>query len=328
MGYYHIEVFTKTKIDYLIKNPNEANDNLIFTVMFSIIADLDIFDNPREESIEWFSENKDNFVENDDSASYRGCTEDVVCAPQPVAITSNTGITFSSNVNCITIVNCDTGGGDNSCQECGGGGGTGGASSGGGSGSGSAYPVLESMLTVQQFNTLKSYHLNSSEMNLLENLFKRGMFAEELNPCEEELIIRSPNHAVCAGIIYSNSITASQNERMRFGFNGWNDCGDAFRHAHWNALNTKTCGAAIAREFGDAHECDNAGNPPRVTPETTMDLNNNQAGRNIAVNNLSTAHGDFDDLVCTELQNGQLTVLTNPRNPNSWPTTSAGCTCN
>lgn len=320
---YHIELFTKKKIDNLIKNPNKANDNLIFTVMFCIIADLDIFDNAREEYVEWFNENKDSFTGGDDEASSRGCTDDVICASEPVALTSDTEIASSRGIVCITIVTCDTGGGDSSCQECGGGGGTGGVSGGGGSGSGSAYPTLESNLTTEQFNTLKSYNLNSNEMNLLEDLFERGMFEENLNECEKSLIVSSPNHAVCATTIYANSLTANTTERRIFGSNTVNGCGDAFRHAHWNALNTKTCGAGMAQEFGDAHECDSPASSGR-----TMDLNNNQIGRQIGMDNINLPHSGFGAKVCDALGNGLLSVLSNTSNVNSRIVSSTRCSCN
>jgi len=62
---------------------------------------------------------------------------------------------------------------------------------------------------------------------------------EPINDCERELVLRSPEHASCAAAFYLNSITAFNYERNNFGFNGRNNCGDAFRHAFWNALNAK-----------------------------------------------------------------------------------------
>jgi hypothetical protein len=52
---------------------------------------------------------------------------------------------------------------------------------------------------------------------------------------------------------------------------------DAFRHAYWNVLMAKCCGLEWARDFATAHESES----PPTRDDTKMDLNNNEAGRNI-----------------------------------------------
>ena len=68
----------------------------------------------------------------------------------------------------------------------------------------------------------------------------------------------------------------------RFGINGLNDKADAFRHAYFNALNTRSAtlavvgdGAKVVRRFGEAHETEV---PSQLQLEVQMDLHNNEVG--------------------------------------------------
>jgi|LSQX01.2.fsa_nt_gb hypothetical protein len=68
----------------------------------------------------------------------------------------------------------------------------------------------------------------------------------------------------------------------RFGTNGLNDKADAFRHAYFNALNTRSAtlavvgdGAKVVRRFGEAHETEV---PSQLQLEVQMDLHNNEVG--------------------------------------------------
>ncbi len=58
-----------------------------------------------------------------------------------------------------------------------------------------------------------------------------------------------------------------------------NGNGDAFRHAYFSALNAKVLGVNLAKQLGDAHETF----PNSNQLENTMDLFNNQFGRNLFV---------------------------------------------
>jgi hypothetical protein len=58
---------------------------------------------------------------------------------------------------------------------------------------------------------------------------------------------------------------------------GWSQGkADAFRHAYWNLLMAKCCGLDWARDFSTAHESETTD-----LDDKTMDLNNNEVGRNI-----------------------------------------------
>ncbi|XP_070560500.1 uncharacterized protein [Ptychodera flava] len=77
--------------------------------------------------------------------------------------------------------------------------------------------------------------------------------------------------------------------------------GDAFRHALWMYRVTKTYGAGVAKDFGDAHERSSV-NPLN---ERLMDLYNNEVGRCLGSN--SANHGRDDvDVVREALENGLL----------------------
>ncbi|WP_210240483.1 DUF6973 domain-containing protein [Mesorhizobium comanense] len=59
---------------------------------------------------------------------------------------------------------------------------------------------------------------------------------------------------------------------------GWNNEGDAKRHAAWNADMTQSIGVERAKTFADAHEI----SVPDPDPERTMDLINNHNARELA----------------------------------------------
>jgi hypothetical protein len=57
-----------------------------------------------------------------------------------------------------------------------------------------------------------------------------------------------------------------------------NGCGDAFRHSFFSGLNVASLGFELAKSLGDAHEV----NPGSPSIERSMDLYNNELGRNLA----------------------------------------------
>jgi RHS repeat-associated protein len=66
---------------------------------------------------------------------------------------------------------------------------------------------------------------------------------------------------------------------IRYGAsNQHNSTGDAYRHAYWSFVMTRSIGANEAQIFGDAHEVSN----PDPEPERNMDLFNNAMGRAFA----------------------------------------------
>lgn len=132
-----------------------------------------------------------------------------------------------------------------------------------------------------------------------------------MNQCEKELALKNPN---CAIKIKNNKLLAQNTTISIFGFNKANECSDAFRHAYFNILNTIDCGAQLAKDFGDAHECEV---PPEEQSSKEMDLHNNEIGRQIAINNPNSSNSQLISIVCTKLLNGDLFVLSDPADSNS-----------
>ena len=153
------------------------------------------------------------------------------------------------------------------------------------------------------------------------NAFDIDQINEQVNPCEAALILAFPT---CAYSFWQNSFVAIEQTDQIFGFNGENDCSDAFRHAFYNALNAYTCGGGVAKLFGDAHEC----NPdPEDVSSTAMDLHNNQIGVTIANENPNATTEVVATLICEQLALGNLIVLEDINDNSSPLLISDNCEC-
>ena len=71
-------------------------------------------------------------------------------------------------------------------------------------------------------------------------------------------------------------------------------------------LNTRAVGANIARQFGEAHECDSSNQK-----ETDMDLYNNDVGINLAQFNPQVLESILIKKLLEKLHNGELKILSN-----------------
>lgn len=100
-----------------------------------------------------------------------------------------------------------------------------------------------------------------------------------LNAAERKLALRHPVQAVK---VYNASKTATAKTKEVYGYNGWQDNSDAFRHCLWNALMKQSIGTSAAAEWATAHEYDSSG------IDKQMDLHNNAVGRGINVSGKST----------------------------------------
>lgn len=150
----------------------------------------------------------------------------------------------------------------------------------------------------------------------------------EPNPCEIELMKKYPLETF---YIYFNSMTAVSKTIEKFGFSGWLDCSDAFRHCLFNALNTIDVGEHIALLFGLAHECDETG-IPGTGNEVEMDLFNNNKGQTIGSSFPNVSFDVIVDRVCDQLKAGNLKISTGanliPPDKNAPLANSSGCECN
>jgi len=86
----------------------------------------------------------------------------------------------------------------------------------------------------------------------------------------------------------------------------WNDRGDAFRHAYWNAQMTKEFGKEFALAFSKAHETGFSLSPNRE--EVFMDLYNNSVGIDIAISFPNASNVQLQALVMAALNEGRLYV--------------------
>ena len=89
-----------------------------------------------------------------------------------------------------------------------------------------------------------------------------------------------------------------------------NNIGDAYRHAYFSALNTKSMGYTNASSIGNAHECDT---PTSELSEKVMDLKNNSWGYNYSLTHGSLTETQFFQDFTTANNNGKIKTL-NPCN--------------
>lgn len=130
-----------------------------------------------------------------------------------------------------------------------------------------------------------------------------------LNACEKDLIRSSPIYMANALNVFYNPHVAQLKTEQIFGYNGLNDCSDAFRHSYWNALNTTSVGISSAILFGAAHKCGS----PSSNLGTSMDYFNNEVGRQIGSSNPDATSEMLSSITFQALVDGDLTVISNLR---------------
>ena len=158
-------------------------------------------------------------------------------------------------------------------------------------------------------------NLNSISEKLINTSQILGL---PINPCEEVLIRLYPFQAMKVLI---NSNDAMDKTIEIFGYNSTNDCSDAFRHVFFNAINTQDVGRDIAKQFSDAHECNQKDN------SSYMDLHNNAKGHIIGSSFPNALYSILVDRVCDNLESGALRVLEIPNDNNSSIISSINCNC-
>lgn len=134
-----------------------------------------------------------------------------------------------------------------------------------------------------------------------------NQFEIPLTECEKLLIRDSPNNWPKAVIVFSNAKIAESKTIEIFGFNGWRDCADAFRHAYWNALNVVSLNYYDAMIFATAHECQR----PTANLDVGMDFINNEVGRGIGLSYNFNSTISLWGLVLEALYNGDLKIISN-----------------
>ena len=152
--------------------------------------------------------------------------------------------------------------------------------------------------------------IDSNVKNDFSDILKMELFTNnpyaiwnELTSEEQNLIISFPMEAYN---IFKNREVAESATQLKFGNNGLNDKSDAFRHAYFNAINTKKVGAYMAKLFSDAHESET---PLKLLLEKQMDLFNNAIGHQSEINYPSASILELVNLIYREMLDGNLRYL-------------------
>jgi len=151
----------------------------------------------------------------------------------------------------------------------------------------------------------EAYRTNDFSQLLALNIFNQDLYDiwNNLSQREKDLIKSFP---MKAWNIFKNREIAENATRNKFGKNGLNDKSDAFRHAYYNAINTKKVGAYMAQLFSDAHESEV---PSRFQLEKTMDLFNNSIGHDSEINYPISSITELVEKIYKELTDGNLRYL-------------------
>lgn len=122
---------------------------------------------------------------------------------------------------------------------------------------------------------------------------------------EKALIALYP---IAALRIRSNAGTAQAMTVSKMGINGRNDKSDAFRHAFFQAINTRDVGSAKTLMFSDAHESET---PTALLLEKEMDLFNNAVGIGVGYGTFPIINSDASlaTNVMEKLTTGKLIYL-------------------
>ena len=126
----------------------------------------------------------------------------------------------------------------------------------------------------------------------------------KLHPKEQDFVFWNP---ISAMKIEENSNEATQKTIENYGYNGWRDESDAFRHACWNAINAQTVGEDDARTFGDAHEYSTP--IDQIDSDLIMDIHNNDVGVEIGKNNPNASPEQLATIIKEKIKNGELLIV-------------------
>jgi hypothetical protein len=129
-----------------------------------------------------------------------------------------------------------------------------------------------------------------------------------LSPEEITVLESHDGNELFAMWLMQNAASDAAEKRFPDDVNGiWNDPGDAFRHAYWNALITREYGEEFASDFTTAHETE-ASNDFDAREQSFMDLHNNGVGINIAISNPNISDEELQNKIFEALKAGKLYV--------------------
>ena len=127
---------------------------------------------------------------------------------------------------------------------------------------------------------------------------------------EEKKILRL--YPAAAVFLHNNKKIAEESTVNRYNNNGLNDVSDAYRHAYFNALNTREMGTWLAKKLSDAHESET---PERWSLEVKMDKFNNSLGHQVGNLYHNATDIQLSNIIFDRIKNGKGVYL-NPINRN------------
>ncbi len=116
---------------------------------------------------------------------------------------------------------------------------------------------------------------------------------------EKKLCILHPFKAI--KVNNARKTAESKAKELYDGDSLWQYNGDAFRHAYWNALMTKSIGKKYAEKFATAHE---STSPDGL--DKTMDLTNNRIGRDYGENNKKKSEAELAIIIRDAVSAGKM----------------------
>lgn len=131
------------------------------------------------------------------------------------------------------------------------------------------YPSATEQEKIDYLNTVIQTDEFKNQKNTRSGIYLPGY--DNLNSEEKKLVNENP---VIAVAVYAWADEATTRTINMYGRNGADDNSDAFRHGCWNILMTEHIGYNWASRWATAHEATSSG------LSKTMDLRNNQIGRN------------------------------------------------
>lgn len=176
------------------------------------------------------------------------------------------------------------------------------------------YPGLSEGLPYEWWNDDSVMENNSFFNQNPYNVWRR------LTKKEKEIFKLYPAAAI---ILNRNKKIAEQQTIDFYGANGINDNSDAFRHAYFNALNSRDMGRWLAKKLSDAHESET---PTVWSLEVQMDLFNNNIGHQAGHDFPNNNDIQMTNLIKDRINNGLGRYLdpVNYFDPNFWGNSLTG----
>lgn len=163
---------------------------------------------------------------------------------------------------------------------------------------------------------LRAMMIEACENDVIDEVYSYGDLYNILTYEEKKLCVLHPFKAL--KVNKAKNTASAKAEEWYEGDSLWQYNGDAFRHAYWNALMTKSIGKKYAEKFATAHE---SNSPDGL--DKTMDLKNNTIGRDYGESNKKKSEADLAVIIRDAVSAGKM-VQFNAAKDALVPTNSVG----